>query len=598
MTQPPEAPDAAAAPATAWGPRALVLVALSSPLWPTSWGAPQLTVGRVLLVVLAAAVVVDLAPVRARVPRPAGAAVRLLAGLGLLLAWMTLSAATRGSFAAGSVQGFAELVLLTGLVAIVGLYASPRLALAAVGAATLGVLAGGLLAAAGLRDLHAAVYAPSESVARLEGVYGNPNFLGCALALALPAAAAGAVRLPGWRRWVAAAATLTLAGLLLATFSRGSLVAAAIGVPVAAALAIGRRPRPRVALAGAVAVLVLAGGVFVSPFYRSQRLEADFGAAKIAAAGKIDRSGWYTGPVGPVRVTGSTLTNPAGSDALRVRTTRAGQGVTIDLGQAFGDASAAWRFTVRQEGGAGPLDVHWQVMTYPGGRVVAGVTPATAQPRPTNAAFAAHLSDRYLISAWTEHPGTFVLDDVALYERRPGRIGGARPLPTRLLGPGTGALHQAEENYARSRWTALRLAVDAFAEHPLLGLGHSRFPGYAQQHSTYGPLPTHNTYTQVLAELGLLGVLALAAVLATLAVAVRRGRPRRPLRAALAGTLAAGTVNLLFINALASPGMLMPLCVTMGLTVAWAGPVRVVPQVRLPRRRGPRRTATAPTVGG
>jgi len=569
---PPDAAEPATAPApTTWGPRVLVVAAAASAVWPTTLGPAQLTVGRLLLVALTVAVLVDLVPTRARGLRPVGPAVRVAVALGALLLWGAISAAAWGSFAAGSVQGFAELVLLTVLTAAVGLYAVPRMAVCAVAAATLGVLAGGLLAAVGLRNLHAAVFAPSESADRLEGVYGNPNFLGLALALALPAAAAGVVRLRGWRRWASLATGLALAGLLVATFSRGSLMAAAVGVPVAAAVAYGRRPSWKVAVAIAVAVPVVAIGIVLSPLYQSARLRADFGTDTVTTALTIDRSGWWPGRAGAVKVPGAVLSNPPDSTALRVAADRAGQGVSIDLGQPFGTSRAGWRFTVSRQAGDDPLDVHWLVTTPSGERIREGVAPATGRPRTVEARFPAELGDHFALQAWTGQPGTFTLDRVALYERRPGSIGGYRPLPTRLLGAAPDRLHQAESDYEESRWTALRLAGDAFLAHPLEGLGWNGFPAYAARHDRYGAIPTHNTYAQVLAELGLVGVLALLAVLGTLGLAAWRGRPPRLLHGALAGTLAAGAIGFLFINGLSLPGAVMPLMLAMGLTAAWGG---------------------------
>jgi O-antigen ligase len=549
-----------------------VLAAAASPVWPTSYGPVQLTVGRVLVVVLALAVLADLVPVRGHVARPRWAVAGLILALGALAGWAGVSAATRGCVCSGTLQGFAELSVMTGLAGVVGLYASPRWALAAMGAAALGALAGGTLAAVGLRDLHAAVFAPGGSVGRLEGVYGNPNFLGTALALALPTAAAGAVRLRGGWRWAALATALALAGLLLATFSRGSLLAAAVGVPVALAVALGRRPSRRLVVATAIGIPLLAGAVFVSPFYRTQRLRADFGAAKVASVASIDRSGWFSGRAGPVRRAGSVLSNPPGTQALRVDTTRAGQGVSLDLGAPFDDAHAEWRFTVAQGSRVPPLDVHWQVATDAGGAVAHGITTLRSAPRTVAAGFPATRGGHYLVYAWTVRPATFAIYHVGLFEKRPGSPGSLRALSTRLEGPAADSLHAAEGDYVRSRWTGVRLAVAAFAAHPIAGLGLNRFPEYADAHARYGELPTHNTYAQVLAELGVVGVLALAAVLAVLAAAWSRGRPPALLRAALGGTLVAGAVNLLLINGLSSPGMAMPLILAMGFSAAWAGP--------------------------
>ncbi len=569
---------------TAWGPRVLVLVALAGPLWASSWGPAQLTVGRVLLLVLAAAVAVDLVPVRGRLPRPAWAVAGLVGALGALLAWSVVSGALWGAFSGGVAQGFGELVVLTGLVGVVGLYAAPRQALMAVGAATLGVLAGGLLAAAGVKDLHAAAYAASASVSRLDGVYGNANFLGTALALALPAAAAAALRWRGRARIAAGVTALALLGLLLATFSRGALLAAAIGVPVALVLASRWRPSRRTTIAVAVVVPLVAALLIASPFYRSQRITADFGSERVTSVADVDRSGWFTGRSGPVRVAGATLSNPPGTAALRVDAARPGQGVSLDLGEAFGTARAGWSFTAARGEPGAPLTLRWRVESTdsaPGGPgveitdgtpVAEGTVVAGATPRPVDARFASAEGTRYVLYAWTPQAGPFVLDDVRLFEHRPETVGGTRPLPTELLGPAPDALRDAQGLYERSRWAGVRLAGEGFLAQPVRGLGLGMFPAYADRHGRYGPLPTHNAYAQVVAELGLIGLIALVAAITTLVAALRRGRPPVLLRAAIVGTLVTGAVVLLFINGLSSPGMMMPLVVAIGLSVAWAGP--------------------------
>ena len=142
---------------------------------------------------------------------------------------------------------------------------------------------------------------PSDSVSRLEGVYGNPNFLGYALALALPATAAAIVRAPGWRRWAAIAVTALLGGLLFATYSRGSLLAAAAGAVVAAPSRYLAGHRDRWSSPSASACPCSQPAFLVSPFYKSKRLEADFGATNVQNASGIDHSGWSTLAVGPVR---------------------------------------------------------------------------------------------------------------------------------------------------------------------------------------------------------------------------------------------------------------------------------------------------------
>ena len=569
-----------------WGPRALAVTALLGPFWPTYVHVQQVTVGRMLLVLVAAGVVVDLAPSRGRVDRPAWAVAALMAILGALLAWTILNAATVGCFC-GSAQGFGELVVLIGLSGVVGLYAAPRWLLVVLGAATLGVLAGGLLAAAGLKDLHAAAYRPSASVDRLEGVYGNPNQLGYALALGLPAACA-ALFVRGRARWAAAAVAIVLLALLVLTYSRGSLLAAAAGIAAVLLLSPLNRLSRRQALVAAVALPALVALLFVSPFYQSKRLDADFGGALVQRSASIDRSGWTTAAEGPI-AGGGVLSNPPGSDALRLHARRPSQGVAFFFTRAFGDARVEWRFTLAARAAA---TVDWEVKDLAEGTVAKGV----ARPRPGAsvrivAPFASRLDHDYATALWTRAPATLTINDVVVSERPPGSPAGTRPISTRLLGSARRAMSDAEGRYTDSRSAALRMALDAFADHPVRGLGLDQFTRYSlARQPRFGALPTHDAYAQVLAELGLLGILPLLAAAALLLDVLRRLPPPFLPRAALLGTIVAGAFNLMLINGLAAPGNALPLLVAIGFAAALAGE-----PPRWWRRAQPRRPASSAT---
>jgi O-antigen ligase len=572
---------------TTWGPRALALAALCGPLWPTSFMLQQASVGRLLLVAVALGIAVDLVPVRGRIDRPAWAMAALMAALGALAGWTVLNAVLFGCLCGGVGQGFVEFVMLIGLAGLVGLYAPQRWLLVVFGAAVAGVSTGGLLALMGVRDLHAAVYQPSESISRLEGVYGNPNFLGYALALALPASAAFVVRTPGWRRWAAVAVTALLGGLLFATYSRGSLLAAAAGVAVAVAVALPRRPPRSVVIAVGLGVPLLAAAFVVSPFYKSKRLQADFGAAQVQDAGAIDRSGWATAAVGPLRLGGS---NPSGSTDLIVQALQAGQGASYALGKAFDDGRATWSFSVVAVGSAKPVPVGWAVVDDRGATLDDGLVQAGSRASSATARFTSRLDRRYLTFVWADAPGAFRMSRVHVTERRTARQhASVRPVPTKLLGSSALALADHERDYEGSRRAAMRMALDAFATHPVQGLGLQQFHSYAARHGRFGALATHNTYTQVLSELGLIGALLLLVAAAIVVLSLWRGRPPPLLRAMLLGTVVTGTVNLVFINGLSSPGNAMPLVVATGFAAAWAGePPSWWPRgwTRMPRRLG------------
>lgn len=428
----------------ALAPRVLIAAALAGPFWTTWIGAQQISVGRLLLVALVAAIVMDLRSGAARTLRPWRGVALLATGFVGLLAWTALSSASWGCFCSGTTQGFGDLVALTLVASFIGLYATPREAIAALGAAAVGVLLAGGLSVVGLRDLHANAYTEGSSAARLEGVYGNSNFLGFALALGIPIGALGAFRLRGAQQLAAVAATLAGIVLLYVTFSRGSLIATAFGVAAVlwVVLTRGSARGPRHALTAGAAVLVIPAltiGLITTPFYKDARVRADFGA-------QVDA---------PV-VDGTP--GPGGSP-----------------------------------GGAG-------------------------------------------------HSGT---------QKE--------------------ALHAVEGEYMESRSTGVRLASEAFREQPLRGIGMDRFPTYADTHAEFGLLPTHNYYAQVAAELGLVGILLFVFSGLVVLLALVRGRSPVPLRAALAGVVAVGIVNLVFINGLANAGMTMPLVLGMAFAVGWAG---------------------------
>lgn len=435
----PSAP--ADATPTALAPIALAITAALGPLWGTWFGVQQLAVGRLCLVALAVCIALDLRRRPLSTLRPWLGVARLGGGLILLLLWTGLSAATWGCFCSGSTQGFADLVAFTVLASVIALYITPKQALVALAAAMAGVLVAGLLSVVGLRDLHANAYVEGSSVARLEGVYGNSNFLGFALALGVPVAVLGVLRLSGTQRLLAVGATVALIVPLYMTFSRGSLIAASFGVSavlwVDLTLRYGRGRVFDVRTAAIAAILpLLTMALVTTPFYKDQRVRADFGAQVDAPA---------TG------------------------------------GQTPGGQPAGHSGTRKEE------------------------------------------------------------------------------------------LHAVEGEYVESRTEGLRLAAQAFSEQPVRGIGMDSFPAYSDEHADFGELPTHNTYAQVLAELGGVGILLFAFTGISVLVSLVRGRSPVPLRAAIAGVLAVGVVNFVFINGLASTGMVMPLALAMAFAAGWDG---------------------------
>jgi O-antigen ligase len=557
---------------TSWGPRALVLAAASGPLWPTWIGVDQFTVGRVMLIVTALGIVVDLVPVRGRVPRPRWGAAALIAALVAYVGWNGVNAATVGCFCGGTFQGTAEVVALTGVAALVALYSAPRWSYLAFAAAATAAGVAGLLSVLGIQDLHANVFSPGGSADRLEGVYGNSNYLGFALALALPATTVGVLRLRSPWRWAAAALGVALAVFLVLTYSRGSLLGAAAGVGVAGWFALPRRPSRRVLIAVAVAIPVVMLGLIASPFYQSQRMKADFGN-RAATANGDDLSGWTARGLGPVDVPGAQLSNPPGKDVLRVNATQPGQGVTQVTIKQLQGGPTTWRVTLASTPGRPDAAVRWLVSRADGSVITQGARRTTPAPITVTFGFTGRPKDYVLLYLWVRRASSFDVGPVT-YRELPtttGTVDKTHTLDTRLLGSGEAALHQAERKYIDSRQTGLRLAVRAFKQRPVTGIGLDQFPAFADAHADYGHLPTHDFYAQVLAELGLIGVALLVVAGGVLGILLRRGRPPAPLRAIVLGSMAVGVVNLVFINGQSAPGMTMPLILAMGTAAGWAG---------------------------
>jgi O-Antigen ligase len=155
-----------------------------------------------------------------------------------------------------------SLGLILGAAAAVAIGATGRLdsmrrvvdAIVAAGAV---VAVGGLLVLAFDHD-RAVQPASAQEAARFQGLGGGPNVAPMLFAVTLPLAVSIAVeaRTP-LRRWIAVAVALLLLGSIVASGSRGAIVAACAGlVPIALVL-----PRRRLALAGVVALLVVSAGL-------------------------------------------------------------------------------------------------------------------------------------------------------------------------------------------------------------------------------------------------------------------------------------------------------------------------------------------------
>jgi O-antigen ligase/polysaccharide polymerase Wzy-like membrane protein len=115
-------------------------------------------------------------------------------------------------------------------------------------------------------------------------------------------------------------------------------------------------------------------------------------------------------------------------------------------------------------------------------------------------------------------------------------LAGAGPSTgTPTAGANPARLASAESN----RYSYWRVALDAFAAHPLAGVGSGGFRvEWRRERKIADPArDAHSLYLETAAELGLVGLLLLAAAIAAVAVAAARARRRD--RAASAGLIAA-----------------------------------------------------------
>ena len=549
-----------------------------SPFWFTPLpGYGGATVGRVALLV--AAGFVALAFLRDRpdhlrilpTSRPAAAVAVALLGL---LAWIALNAATLGCSCKGGLYGFAEFtagVLLVGLVASV----APEWRARIIGAATLGVVMGGILAAVGIGELGASLTGSSSSN-RLAGVYGNSNFLAFALALAIPGLLAFAlfgVHWPRARLWRPASG-IAFAGLLVLivlTFSRGGAIEAAVGLVVVAA-AYPRTLKTRVMVAVACALALTVAGGLAYPGFERDRQQADLGFSQSnPTLTPKDRSGWDTSAQGVIPVDGSRIGNSLGDAVLGVSTARAGQGASLSLERA---ARAA------------PLTVTFEATADSRLRLLYALEDNLRGNRPAMQSRVigkrwrklrvvwrpSRQSDPSRVYFWQQAGRTqFFLRDINVVRSSIGRPV-STPVATRLLGAAPPPnLRGREKRFLDSRWAGVDLSLSAVSERPLTGIGWETFPTYANRRAEFGALPTHNEFLRFAAELGVPGLILLG--IAGLGAAIGASRLERgPVKATVVGTLCAALVGLQFANALVVTGAVAPLVAALGVACSSGQP--------------------------
>jgi O-antigen ligase len=463
-----------------------------------------------------------------------------------------LSIAVRGHNSAGALYGYLEMALVA-VAALIVAGAQPRTHLPFLACSAIGAMLGSLDA---LVFGHSLLALRGEGE-RLAGHYANPNLLGFAGSLAVPIFVTLAIRSDRRRAaWILGAA-ITLTAILL-SYSRGSILGTGAGVIASISLIqAGGVGRLRVAVAGCLLFAALAGAAY--PIYLQLRTKADFGSN--TAASTPDRSGWNYGAQGLIGEGPSTLSNPS-REALRITATKEGEGASFPLGEArvghdyrlnFA-ASAPRRGTELAYGlednllGAGP--VTRTILLTPTPRYLTITWTPTGEAPHARA---------YI---WLPLGGVVTLSNLDF-----GRVrGGLKPLPTQLLGR-VSKFESSESHFVHSREDAAHLALELFIQRPLTGVGWQQFTNYSAARLHYGPLATHDEYLRYAAELGLPGLIFLLLIIATVATSAIR-TPPTDVRVAATACVVSGAVGLLFVNALETPNISLPLFVSAALVCA------------------------------
>ncbi|MDQ3678651.1 MAG: O-antigen ligase family protein [Actinomycetota bacterium] len=552
---------------------AILLTALSGPIWnvvvvPTP--EVSLTFGRLLVVLSALLLALDLR----RAPRPRPVVPRLvwllLAGLGAVWTWVAVNMMVWGCRCAGEFAGLSELLAVTVLAVFAATF-EPRLRPAMVFAVVAGAFLASALTLGGIEGLSPGARNDATVHRRVGGPYGNPNYLGFALAFALPAILAIYRSCDARVRLLLAAALGAVTTVLLLSFSRGSLLAALAGAVIVLVL---QREQGQARWRMIVGIgVALVAGIFAYPFFVELRRDATTPGFD-AAARAVDRSGWDARAQGLIEGGPATMVNPS-PGVLEVRLSRPNQGVS----RAFGTADAGGRYELRFEArttsgsqelryalednllGNGParavtqLDTRWRALRL-------SWSPAAASPNARVYIYGASTAAGYQIR------------NVVTTLQPPGAAPRLMSLSARLQGSDHARLEagrrEVEEREIDSRRVGIALSWEAFTSQPIRGIGWGRFNELADARTQYGRLPTHNEYLRFLTELGAVGTLLLLLVVAMIGAAVRR-TSRDAVGLALLGMLTTGGIGLVFINGLVSTSVAIPLALAAAAACARSG---------------------------
>jgi len=552
---------------------ALSVAAVLGPFWLTQFGpSKSLTVGTALIVTVGFLLSLDLMKYRPAVKSFATHAAFPISAVSGLVVWAFINASVWGCLC-GGFHGLADLGGAFALALCIGSFGYRYNSLILFGAAG-GVVLAGAMAIAGVKTLHSPLGNTAASTStQLSGVYGNPNYLGYAVAFAIPIVLPWLVKAP-WRARLVLFPFFVLAVAVVGlTFSRGALLAAGAGGLVALTmLAQTRRKRAAVLLGG----IVVAAGVatLALPQYREYRKRAVFGAETVRALGARDASGWDGGPEGLISDCCASLSNLRGGAVLKVVPSRRNEGVSYGWGVGRASWSYLLTFQARSAGAKFPLSYGLEDNQQGNGAATSTGVTGTNWRRlrirwaPTARSPAARL---YMWEAQTRSP--FFLTDVRLVSYPSGRRPRfSRVISTRLARfAGSNGPHELDKklsSYIHERLAGIRLAADAFLARPVRGIGWESFPRYAATHGS-GEIPTHNEYLRIASELGTPGILFLALVgLATLRGFSRHRQDEPRLHSAATGVIAAGCVGLLFVNGLTVSAASLPLALAVGLVCA------------------------------
>jgi 4-amino-4-deoxy-L-arabinose transferase-like glycosyltransferase len=538
-----------------------------APLWSVQI-VSHLILGRLLMGVIALAFAVDVIQGK-RMPKQIPRLLMLfIAALVVLEAWTLINATAWGCLQCnGDFGGFSDLAFAAVLLLCV-FVTFPRSRTPAVIAMVCAAVPAILLAGVG----EFGSSAPAIAGGRLGGIYGNPNDLALALTPAIPALVA--FRREGSRR--ERLAILGICALLcvplLLTFSRMGLISVAAGVILV--LTLQSPPARRTRTVGLLVLAFIGTAAIAYPVVQHVRRSHYVDPSSLTQS--IDRSGWDGTAQGPIPRSPARMANDRSVKELRAQGDVAGTGLNHPFGSASPQATYTLTFSARETGPRHQLlRFRLQENYSPDGSKIrqAKITDAWTTHSVTWKPSA--LSHDPRLYVWQPNvPADFSIRDVTVTRTAAGLPEDRQVISPRLLGPPSAdelsrRAGADESAYSESRRKAADLALSAFSDHPVRGIGWAQFTSLADRRLPFGPFPTHNEYLRFAAELGTIGFLLLLGLGAVIIAALRRN-PASPLRDAVAGMLLAGAISLLFINGLVFPAAAFWLVVASCLAVSGA----------------------------